>query len=94
MRDSPSANRGTFRHNERSLCPNCRRLTNTSARGSCTDCWAPKVEGGEPGLRPREPRTEPILDGFLEDIGLVIIILVGTGLAGLLIRLIVDYYIS
>lgn len=56
------------------------------------ECWAAKVQGGESVLRPQRPRTQPLLDGLLDDLVLILMVLVATGLAGLLVRLIIDYY--
>lgn len=50
--------------------------------------------GGESVLRPQRPRTQPLLDGLLDDLVLILMVLVATGLAGLLVRLIIDYYVS
>ncbi len=46
----------------RTLCPHCHRVTVTVDRGACAECWQAKTEDGHPVLRPKRPRTEPLLD--------------------------------
>lgn len=43
-----------------SVCPSCGRTTRTVGRGTCADCWQPKVHGGEAAIEPREQRTQPL----------------------------------
>ena len=73
-----------------SPCPSCGRITRTVGRGTCADCWNPKAPDGEPGIRSKPPRTEPLgLFAWLDDVPVILweILLVGA-LAGL-IRIIV-----
>lgn len=46
----------------RTPCPHCDRETRTVGRGACGDCLKAKIPGGQPVLRPEEPRTEKLLD--------------------------------
>ena len=52
--------RGASASNEPTLCPSCRRLTRTVGRGTCADCWQPKLASGEAAIRTPTPRTQPL----------------------------------
>jgi hypothetical protein len=68
-----------------SPCPSCGRPTRTVGRGACADCWNPKTLGGEPVIRRRSPRTEPLgLLDWLDDVPEIVLVFaliaIGAGL--------------
>jgi hypothetical protein len=71
-------------------CPHCGRLTLTVGRGTCADCWQPKLPGGEPAIAPRDPGTEPFgLFDFVNDVPDIVWILVLIAAFSIAVRLVV-----
>jgi hypothetical protein len=63
------------------LCPSCGRRSRTVGRGTCSECWQPKTQDGEPALRPVTPRTLPLL-GSLDNVPLWVWVGLAAAVAG------------
>jgi hypothetical protein len=68
-------------------------MSSTVGRGACSECWQPKIEGGEPVLKTPRPRAQPLFDFDFGWLGVLpgwwwAALVIGCGIAGLLALLV------